>query len=121
MRRAVVVRYKGKRISIHSHSLSFFGMIRGLMFRKVNTNILFFDFRGLNPSIHSWFVFFPFIAVWLSHDYRVVSVKIVRPFQAYVSPEKKAAYLIEIPAFYKYEKLWGFFVGKEQRFKYLRR
>ena len=74
---------------------------RGLMFRRKHEKPLLFVFSRpgtFRNSIHSLFVFFPFDAVWLDEDYRIVQVDRVRPFSLNVRPRKPAKYLLEMPA-----------------------
>ena len=83
---------------------TFFSRLRGLMFRKRvhSRQGLFFmtqreSIRDL--SIHSFFVFFLFDAVWLDKHFRVVDIHIrVTPFTFLLRPRKPAQYLLELPA-----------------------
>jgi len=49
----------------------------------------------LHTSIHSFFVFFPFTAIWLDEKKRVLEKKDIKPFQAFLSPKKPAKYVLE--------------------------
>ena len=70
----------------------------GLMFRSSKTKPLMFSFDGdVDYSIHSWFVFFPFLAIWLDSNNRLVDSKVVYPFQNSVRAKNKFRRLIEIP------------------------
>jgi len=74
---------------------SIFSKARGLMFRK--PQILMFDFsRETREPIHSLFVFYPFLAIWLNKC-EVVDARIVKPFSFSVKPRRKFTKLIEIP------------------------
>lgn len=72
--------------------------LRGLMFRKKPASILFtFDWPGLH-GIHSFFVSFPFDAVYLNEEGKVVDVFMrVPPFTHYLQPSRPVSYLIELP------------------------
>ncbi len=72
--------------------------LRGLMFRQKPASILFtFAWPDLH-GIHSFFVSFPFDAVYLDEQGKVVDVfERVPPFTPYVSPRKPVRYLIELP------------------------
>lgn len=95
---SLFVFYKKRKIKITAFRLPKILYGKGLMFcRRKNAKILFFDFKKNNFKIHSWFVFFPFIAMWIREDFSVVDLKIVRPFRFNVSPTEKFRYLIEIP------------------------
>jgi uncharacterized membrane protein (UPF0127 family) len=70
----------------------------GLMFRNRNTDNLLFAFS--TPSrvaITSWFVFFPFLAIWLDKNKKVTEFRVVNPFIASFQPKKNAKYLLEVP------------------------
>ena len=92
--------------SYHSHSISVplesantsLSRLRGLMFRKKPVSILFtFAWPDLH-GIHSFFVSFPFDAVYLDEAGRVVDVFVrVPPFIPYLAPRKPVRYLIELP------------------------
>lgn len=70
----------------------------GLMFARKPKCILFkFDAEGVYP-IHSFFVNFPFDAVYLDAQMRAVEIfESIEPFTPLVVPRKKAAYLLEMP------------------------
>jgi len=73
---------------------------RGLMFRrKIERPLLFIlpaESSELN-SIHSFFVFFPFDAVFLNSKGVVVDIKEnIRPFTFKITPKKPAKYIIEM-------------------------
>lgn len=75
---------------------------RGLMFRRRLERPVIFIFPFLSrvdSAIHSFFVFFPFDAVFLDERKRVVDVRHgIRPFTPFVMPAEKAKYLVEMPA-----------------------
>ena len=79
----------------------------GLMFsRRERAKILLFPFsRPTKMAIHSLFVFFPFIAVWLDGDGKVMEVRRVKPFSWYICPKKEFVALVEIPLNRKYKKI----------------
>jgi uncharacterized membrane protein (UPF0127 family) len=72
--------------------------MRGLMFRGRIIPILFeFGYVGRFP-IHSYFVVGEFDAIYLSKDGTVVEAyRKIPPSTALVSPQRDAAYLIELP------------------------
>ena len=74
------------------------GMISGLMFRTRKTSPLVFEFKkDTRMAIHSFFVFFPFKAIWLNSENKIIAQKIVKPFTFCVRPRKQFRKLIEIP------------------------
>ncbi len=70
----------------------------GLMFKNKGETFPLL-FRSNNPikSIHSFFVFFPFIALWLDENYNVVDYKIVKPFSFSIKPKFPVRFLLEVP------------------------
>jgi uncharacterized membrane protein (UPF0127 family) len=75
---------------------------RGLMFRKkIDKPLLFIlstESRELS-TIHSFFVFFPFDAVFLNSKGVVVDTKeCIQPFTFRIIPKKPAKYIIEMRA-----------------------
>ena len=107
---------KGKRrIRIKLRKLSFFEMANGLMFRSRTSENLLFEFsKETRRPIHSIFVFFPFVAVWLDKENRVLEYRNVRPFTISVKPRKNFKKLIEIPINEKNRRTLKFFVGERK-------
>ncbi len=71
---------------------------RGLMFRSKPKRILFRFGKPGRYSIHSFFVFFRFDAVYLDSEMRVLEKYLgVRPFVPLLVPKKQASYLLELP------------------------
>jgi uncharacterized membrane protein (UPF0127 family) len=74
--------------------------LRGLMFRRdLPADGLLFVFPAWRRhprvvGIHTFFVFFPFAAIWLDEEGRIVHAVEARPFRAYAPPQP-ARYLIE--------------------------
>ena len=80
--------------------VSEFGKIRGLMFRRRNkSKSLLFNFNNpVKIKIHSCFVFFPFLAIWIDDKNKILDKKVVKPWKIYISPSVKYYnQLIEIP------------------------
>lgn len=85
----------------------------GLMFRSKETNNLLFSFRKpCKVAITSWFVFFPFVAVWLDSRRRVLESKLVLPFTFSVVPKRNSHYLIELPLNRRNSAITRFLVEK---------
>jgi len=97
--------------------VSFPGTVLGLMFKsKRNAEALLFDFKKQTATaIHSFFVFFPFLAVWLSDKNEVIECRIVRPWTFHVKPKSKFTKLIELPFNNRYKDNIQTLVG--ERFK----
>ena len=70
----------------------------GLMFRTRKTEALCFMFeQEVMIPIHSWFVFFPFIALWKDSEDKVIEMRRVDPFESHILPKKPFKKLLEIP------------------------
>ena len=109
----MIVKYKNKKINIDVKEVSEFGKVSGLMFRTKETKILLFEFKKeTNLKVHSFFVLFDFLGVWINSKGRVVDCKIMKPFSVAYSPKKKFSKLVEIPVNEKNGKIISFFVGK---------
>lgn len=114
--------YKNKEFSLDFFECNFLERASGLMFtRKSSAKPLLFDFKKpVNSSIHSFFVFFDFVAIWLDEKNQVVELKVVRPWKISVSPTEKFVKLLEIPINSSYKKFCESLVGpssKDKRFK----
>lgn len=76
--------------------------VRGLMFRRdIEKSLLFIlpaESREFS-TIHSFFVFFPFDAVFLDSKGVVVDIrKRIRPFTPSITPKEPAKYILEMRA-----------------------
>ena len=102
--KSIKVGFKGKKIEIEARNLAFREQFIGLMFKSRNSENLLFDCPG-KWGIHSFFVFFPFLAIWVDDKNNVQELRIVKPFTFYVEPKREFAKLIEIPLNEKNKKL----------------
>ena len=111
MKKKIIIHYKKRRIKIIAEECNFLIKFAGLMFsRREKAKILLFRFGNKRKiMIHSFCVFYPFVAVWLDEKNRIVDLKIVKPFILCVSHKNKADKLIEIPLNRKNKKLAKFF------------
>ena len=102
--KTIGLNYKGKKILMNVLECNMFEMGRGLMFRgKKNARALLFDLKKpVRKAIHSFFVFFPFIAVWLDDKDKVIEIKLVKWFKPYIVPKRPWKKLIEVPVNKKY-------------------
>lgn len=96
-----------KKISIEVKSVGFFGKFSGLMFKeREKARALLFEFKKPTKiKIHSFFVFFPFIAIWLDEKNKIVDFRVVKPFNLAVSSKKLFKRLVEIPINERYRDL----------------
>ncbi|MEM4259256.1 MAG: hypothetical protein QXS38_00635 [Candidatus Pacearchaeota archaeon] len=92
----IKVSLKDKKFSIKVKELTNFGCFFGLMFKSRNSENLLFNLPG-KWGIHSFFVFFPFLAIWLDEKNKIIEWKVVNPFSFYIKPQRKFSKLIEIP------------------------
>jgi uncharacterized membrane protein (UPF0127 family) len=100
-------KYKNKRISLEVHKCNFIKRGVGLMFsRKENAKALLFEFpKPVKMSIHSFFVFFPFLTIWLDDKNKIIEIKKIYPWNPSVFPKEKFKKLIEIPFSRRYFNL----------------
>ena len=104
--------YKNKKIKISVKKVSSFRKITGLMFRSNKTKNLLFEFgKKTKIHIHSYCVFFDFLAIWLDEKNKVIEWKYVKPFTFHINPKKPFSKLIEIPLNNKNKEIMKFFVG----------
>ncbi|MBI2452392.1 DUF192 domain-containing protein [Candidatus Pacearchaeota archaeon] len=102
-----------KTISVKAKKLSELGKFIGLMFKSKNTENLLFEFKNKRLiSIHSLFVFFHFLAIWLDDKDNIVEYRIIKPFSFIIKPKNPAKKLIEIPFNSKNKKILKIFVEK---------
>jgi len=95
-------------------TLSELGKVIGLMFApKEKARILLFKFeKPVRHALHSFFVFFPFLAIWTDDKNNILEMKIVNPFNPLVKPKKSFYNLVEIPLNKKYVSLAKSIVAK---------
>jgi uncharacterized membrane protein (UPF0127 family) len=108
------LKYKKRNLSISKFKrLGPIGKFTGLMFKSKETDILLFPFtEDTKMPIHSYFVFFSFLAVWTDSNNKVLEFRIVSPFTSIVYCRSRFRNLIEIPINSKNKKIIEFFVGK---------
>jgi uncharacterized membrane protein (UPF0127 family) len=111
MIKQITIKYKKREIKLTAEDCGFFRKFTGLMFsRRERAGILLFDFKNRqNIAIHSFFVFYPFVAIWLDKNNKVIELKVVNPFNPYISSEKPTFRLVEIPINKKNKKILSFF------------
>jgi uncharacterized membrane protein (UPF0127 family) len=88
----------------------------GLMFTgKEKAKALLFKFpKNTRIAIHSFFVFFPFIAIWLDDKNNVVEIRKIRPFNLFLLPKKPFSKIVEIPINRKYNRIIQIIVGNNK-------
>ena len=104
------LKYSGKSLNLKIKRTNLFSKFFGLMFRSSETENLLFDFaKDCKIRIHSFFVFFPFLIIWLNEENEVVGHKIVKPFRFSVSSTKKFRKFVEVPINRKNRRILDFF------------
>jgi uncharacterized membrane protein (UPF0127 family) len=113
MKKRIIINYKGKRLEVETEDCSLLKKFTGLMFSlREKAGILLFSFRRKQKiRIHSLFVFYPFVAVWLDERNKVVDMKKVKPFSFCISPKKSSFNLVEIPINNNYRRVVTFLDG----------
>lgn len=103
----LTVKTSRKEFLIEVKRLSFLGRFFGLMFsRREKTPALLFDFKKpVRLSIHSFFCFYPFLAVWLDEEDHIVHQERISSWRLSVRPEKPFVRLVEIPCSERYGEL----------------
>lgn len=109
----MIIYNKNRYFKINAYEAGIFKKFSGLMFKSSKSDILLFNFNSdVNYFIHSLFVFFPFYAVWLDKNNRIIEYKLVKPFNFSVKPKSNFRKLLEIPINLKNQKVIEFSVGK---------
>ncbi len=106
MLKKVSFNFKGKKVSIVAKNCVGMNRFLGLLFkRKEKADALLFEFRKpVNFRIHSIFVFFPFIAVWLDEKNHVLETRTIKPFTLSAKPTRPYNKFLEIPLNSRYKK-----------------
>lgn len=90
--------YKGKKFSFDVDVCPRLDWGFGLMFKSRNTRPLLFDIgKPTNMALTALFVFFPFVAIWLDSENRVLAVERINPFRPVISSPKYFVKLLEVP------------------------
>lgn len=99
--------YRRNKFDLNLKVCNWFGRFLGLMFtRRENARALLFEFKNpVRAPIHSFFVFFDFVAIWLDDKDKIVDLKIVTPFKFIILPKKSFSKIIEIPINRKHKEI----------------
>ncbi|MFC1682286.1 hypothetical protein ACFL0X_01575 [Nanoarchaeota archaeon] len=86
-----------RKFSLKIKRVGWFGKIFGLMFRSKRTDNLLFEFdKKIRIGIHSYFVFFEFLVLFLDDKNRLIEMKTMKPFKVF-KPKKEFYKFVEIP------------------------
>lgn len=107
--------FKGRDIEIDAVKMNGLGKFRGLMFRFDKMPLLFSFDEDVRIAIHSLFVWFKFLAVWLDSNGNVLDLKVVKKFRFYARPDRKFRHLIEIPICRRNIKSINFFLNGAEK------
>ena len=108
------IKKEGKEINIGKvKKVNEFGKAIGLMFsRREKADSLLFKFKKPTKlKIHSHFVFFPFIAIWLDEKNNVLDLRRIKSFKTSNGIKKPYYKLVEIPINKKYNEIIQLLVG----------
>lgn len=98
MAEIIKIKYSGRAIKLKIKRAGFFSKGLGLMFRTRGADNLLFEFKkDLRISIHSFFVFFSFLAIWLDSRNNVLEWRVIEPFCLRAMPREDFRKIIEIP------------------------
>jgi uncharacterized membrane protein (UPF0127 family) len=107
LREKIGLVYKNKKIIVSDvKRLSKFGRGIGLMFhRREQCPAMLFEFKKpVSMAIHSFFVFFPFVGIWMDNKNKITEIKVIPSWKISISPRKKFYKLLEIPINKKYRR-----------------
>ncbi|MDO8460242.1 MAG: hypothetical protein Q7S74_03980 [Nanoarchaeota archaeon] len=109
----LVIYNKSKKFELKVKKVNSITKYIGLMFKTIESPPLLFEFSyNSRPAIHSFFVFFPFIALWLDDKNNVLEYNLVKPFSPLVRPTQDCKNLLELPLNKENRRLIGLLVGK---------
>ena len=105
--------FNNRRVKIDAKKCNSVQKAVGLMFsRRQKARILFFEFqKNTTEAIHSFFVFYKFIAIWFDDAGEIIEKRVIRPFTLAARPKKPFKKLIEIPINNKYKSIVKLLVG----------
>lgn len=105
---------RGTRLRVPVRKVGFFGKILGLMFRGRGTKNLLFEFsEGSETKLHSFFVFFDFLVLWLDKNNNAVDFRVVTSWKPSISSKKTFSKIVELPLNPENRQVVRFIVGKE--------
>src|SRR3989344_1993160 len=107
--------HKEKSFNVEFKAISLFSKYTGLMFKTKETENLLFKFKNYKTfGIHSFFVFFVFLAIWLDENNKIVDYSIIRPFTFLVKSKYPSVKLLELPLNNRNKRIIEFLVGKRK-------
>ena len=104
----IKLNYRNKSYTIKDVRVCFgLQKIIGLMFSsKEKAKPLLFQFsKPTALAIHSFFVFFPFHAIWLDNQNKILEIRKIVPFQINIQTNGQFSKLLEVPCNKKYAQI----------------
>jgi uncharacterized membrane protein (UPF0127 family) len=101
-----------KKLICHVERVGLFRRGLGLMFRTSKTENLLFGFSregNKGRQLTAWFVFFPFYALWLDKNQKVVDIRHIKPWEFYIHTPKNFSSILEFPVNLRNRKLIAIF------------
>lgn len=113
MKKKIVLTYKGQKVQIELKVVPKALHWLGLMFSfKNSAKPRVFEFKKeTDVAIHSWFVFYPFVAIWFDSNGKIIEARRVKPFNSGIYPRQKFKKLVEIPVNSDYDEVCKLIVG----------
>lgn len=111
----MIVKLNNKKLNLNVRKVDFFSKFIGLMFKSKEEAIILLFENVKNKSIHSFFVFFPFLCLWMDKENNILEWKIIKPFSPYEKSNTPFVKIIEVPLSRRYHYIVSFVVG--ERFK----
>jgi uncharacterized membrane protein (UPF0127 family) len=114
----MIILYKNKKINMpHVKKLSGIkNFTGGLMFcRREKARAILFEFK--NPSTFnftSFFVFFPFVIIWMDKNENILDINVVKPFKWYIPSKKTYFKVLEVPINHFYRRQISSLVGNQK-------
>ena len=107
--------YKEKSFNVDAMMVSKLGKYVGLMFKSKDTENLLFNFKNYKTfGIHSYFVFFDFLAIWLDEKDKIVDFSVVKPFTFFIKSKNPSVKLLELPLNNRNKEIFEFLVEKRK-------
>ena len=103
----LTIKHKNKKFKLNAKVCNFFQRFSGLMFcRRESARAFLFDFKKpVRISLHSFFVFFPFIVIWLDDKNKIIKIRRIKPFTLIIYQENFFNKAVEIPINGRYFKI----------------
>jgi uncharacterized membrane protein (UPF0127 family) len=113
MKKKILLTYRGQKVQVELKVVPKLLHGLGLMFSfKKFAKPRLFEFRKeTNVAIHSWFVFYDFVAIWFDSNGKIIEARRIKPFNFNIYPRQKFKKLVEIPVNSDYDEVCRLIVG----------